>query len=187
MNWLKENQIPNIPNTGKLGPISYKDMERIVRYSNINNISECWIWNGTINDKKGKGHQHGSFWYNQKYVLIHRLMYHNYVRSVPVFEHNGLRVNHKCSHFNNGKCINPYHMYLGTPKDNIRDCIKDGNKNRISSGELNPNARVSDINIKRLFENNPDLSQYELALKIGVNQSTISRWVNNINRKNFND
>lgn len=115
-------------------------------------------------------------------------MYHNFVEDVPIFERksNALQVNHICE--TDGTCINPEHLYLGTQKQNIKDCINNGNKNKAASGEKNHNAILTDEVVKHI-KNLKDLkdskrSQKDIAHEYGVNQSQISRWWNCKTRSN---
>lgn len=168
---------------GKLGPISESDKIRIVDKTIYTDLDSCWFWNGT-KQYNGKGHKHGCIWYNRKYVQIHRLMFHNFIQDVPIFERkkDSLQVNHKCD--TDGQCINPHHMYLGTPKENTKDCFELGNKNKAASGEKNPNATLSNEIVQEIknLKGNTDKSQKSIALEYGVNQSQISRWWNNKTR-----
>ena len=47
-------------------------------------------------------------------MAAHRLFFTFYIRTIP----DGLSINHRCD---NGLCVNPYHMYIGTAKDNSED------------------------------------------------------------------
>lgn len=196
MNIIWEHQRSNVPNIGKLGKIKEQYNNRIItkiktlplRLENppFEVLKEiCWIWNGTIQDNKNKGHKHGSLWFNGKYVLIHRLMFHNFIENVPIYTRNKntLQINHKCN--SDGKCINPFHMYLGTPKQNIEDCIRDKNKNKAASGEKNPNATVSDETVEYIksLKGKTKKSQREIAEEYNISQSQISRWWNGKTRK----
>lgn len=188
---IKREEVPTI---GKLGSVNEIQKKRIISRikknpnvdkTDINTIKQvCWIWEGFIQDKSRKGHQHGSLFFNGKQVMIHRLMYHNFIEDVPVYKRckDSLQVNHTCK--SDGRCVNPYHMYLGTPKENIRDCILDGNKNKFYSGENNPNSIISDETVKHIksLKNKTTKTQKELAKIYGVNQSQISRWWNNKTR-----
>ena len=166
----------NIPVIGKLGPISDSDIVRIKKYTQF---EDCWIWNGT-KQYSGKGHSHGCIWYNRKYVQVHRLMYHNFVEDVPVFERKkgALWVLHKCK--SDGQCINPSHLYLGTPKQNTRDCINEGNKSKAEKGERNHNAILTNKEVEEIknMKGNTTKTQKQIAKEYGVNQSQISRWWN---------
>ena len=74
----------------------------------------CWEWLGA------KSNEYGIFWLN-KNQLAHRVSYELFNGPVP----EGIQVLHKCD---NHSCINPNHLFLGTQKDNIQDCLKKGRK-----------------------------------------------------------
>lgn len=189
--YLIRNQRIDILKIGKLGKLSINNIKKIIENINLVGFNldnekelkeKCWLWTGQISDRNcKKGHQHGVVQYNGKTVYIHRIMYHNFINDVPIFERKSgaLQVNHKCSHESNGRCVNPWHMYLGTPKDNMQDALRDGTKNKAPSGEQNQNATVSDKKINEiLVELAKGSSQGQLAKKYGVQQSQISRWKN---------
>ena len=185
--FLKQNQRANVGTIGKLGPIDDSIIARIlpkVQIPDTELLSSCWIWKGTVGDIK-KGHQHGILWYNKKYVQVHRLMYHNFVEDVPVFINaiGTLCVLHICTHENNGRCINPRHMRLGTPKENIEDSIQAGTKRKCASGEKNHNATLSDTTVQAIkLLKDSGLTQAAVARMYDVNQSQISRWWRDITR-----
>jgi hypothetical protein len=129
IDYIYKQKRKDIKKIDKLEEFDKKTLERIFTKVNIdkNNLEtlkeSCWIYgkNNKIS-KKGSGHSQIYFKGN-KNVMIHRLMYHNFIENVPKFDNKTkkFQVNHKCSHENNGKCINPWHMYLGSNKDNIKD------------------------------------------------------------------
>lgn len=75
----------------------------------------CWVYLGYKNEWG-----YGRLRCNGKKVLAHRLVYKHYFGEIP----KGKLVCHKCD---NPVCLNPYHLYLGTNKDNLMDMA---NKNR---------------------------------------------------------
>ena len=130
-----------------MGKLSENDIKRILSKVNtdILNKQNCWIWTGTIQDKIKKGHQHGCIWYNKKYVQVHRIMYHNYIEDVPYYQSNGIIVLHNCD--NDGKCINPWHLRLGSKKENTHDALKMNTLNLFKPDEKNPMS-ISEITLK---------------------------------------
>jgi predicted XRE-type DNA-binding protein len=86
-----------------------------------------------------------------------------------------------CHRCDNPKCVNPEHLFLGTPKDNITDRKS---KNRQAKGSQIGNSKLNEANvleIKRLLAET-NLTQEEIAKLFGVdgvacaqrNQATIS-------------
>lgn len=174
-----------------LGKISKNKISDIIedteipegRFDDVKDM--CWIWKGlTLDDRKG--HQHGRVWYKNNYRHVHRLMYHNFIEDVPEYDHKNIAtiVTHTCSHNNNGRCINPWHLNLGTPKSNMQDAVIDGTKYKAPKGEKNWKSKLSDDQIKeiRSLKGNTTMTQREIAAKYGVNQSQISRWWNETTR-----
>lgn len=82
----------------------------------------------------------------------------------------GMFVCHECD---NGLCINPNHLFLGTNSDNLKDCFKKGRGKGFKNqkGERNANSKLSikDVEeIRRFYSNNPDISFKKLAERFGL-------------------
>lgn len=109
-------------------------------YSKINivNKTECWTWTGWSN-KKG----YGRFGIDGKNWLAHRAMW-LFVYGILSEEQCVL---HKCD---NPTCVNPHHLFLGTPQDNVADCVF---KNRQAKGEKKPKAKLTKKDVIEIRKN----------------------------------
>lgn len=129
---------------------------------------DCWEWQGARHTLKQK---YGEIWHNGKMKGAHRiawLLTHGEIS-------NGLYV---CHHCDNGLCVNPTHLFLGTQKDNMLDASKKG---RIARGEraAGSKSNASDVMEIRLAYHLGLANQRELGLRYGLARTTISAIVIN--------
>lgn len=95
-------------------------LERIERKISPEPNSGCWLWTGAVS-----GSGYGKINIGGKFFAAHRLSYflHN---DLPTT--NPLFVCHRCD---NPMCVNPEHLFLGTARDNLVDCILKGRNARL--------------------------------------------------------
>jgi len=96
--------------------------------------ASCWNWTGTFNNGTvQRGFYYGQFW-DKKIWSAHRWSYTFFRGEIP----EGKMV---CHHCDNPSCVNPFHLFVGTAKDNMQDCLRKGrhplkNKTRCPQGHL---------------------------------------------------
>jgi hypothetical protein len=139
------------------GKYSKKDIKRFISYIKINKQTQCWEWTIYLNDA-GYGIFGSSK--NNKHTTrkAHRV-------SWEIFYNNSLyKEIHICHKCDNPKCVNPHHLFKGTPMDNMKDKV---NKDRQSKGENSGHSILNweKINkIRKLYSTN--LYTYEQLAKL---------------------
>jgi len=137
-------------------------------WSRVNKTSNCWLWTGARQSKKGVP-VYGNVAINKQWLGAHRISWMLAFGAIP----EGAWVLHKCD---NPVCVNPKHLFLGTVIDNNRDMW--AKRRGISNLPEHGNAKVSieDVKkIRRLYAGG--MIQAEIAKKFGTCQANISRIV----------
>lgn len=82
---------------------------------------------------------------------------------------DGILVCHRCD---NPKCCNPAHLFLGTPRENMRDMARKGRAIYPPVGSHHPRSKLTEAQAIAIRES--DEAQAVLAARYGVAQSLIS-------------
>lgn len=127
-----------------------------------------------------------NWWYRQtdtdqiRYILAHRFSA-LISGKFPEAEVNRLCVLHNCdAGYAKGdvtyrKCVNPDHLWLGTQKQNIRDCMAKGRYSPppVLRGEDNFNSTITTAQAEWIIANHHVITQKEMAEQLGIAKSTV--------------
>jgi hypothetical protein len=101
--------------------------------------TECWLWCGAQN-RKG----YGAFRALKRNIESHRFAWRLTQGPIP----DGLWVLHRCDV---PACVNPAHLFLGTPADNTADMMRKGrHRPHPSRGERHGMARLTDAQVQEI-------------------------------------
>jgi hypothetical protein len=139
-------------------------MEKVQKQSEVTSPhvdTPCWLWTGGV-DKDGYG-----CWYVGGAARAHRRM----------FEHAKRPLGRKwCLHVcDTPSCVNPDHLFEGTPKDNTRDMIGKGRNKKGNLHHARRLSRASVVDVRRLYALGKNI--YDLGTAFDVDPSTIRRAV----------
>jgi hypothetical protein len=102
-----------------MGKVLYPTLKDAIeaRVEKIPGVS-CWAWKGLYSTNG-----YGMFKRNKKMIMAHRGSYEAFKGSIP----KEMYVCHSCD---NSWCVNPDHLFLGTPKDSMLDKVRKGRHSR---------------------------------------------------------
>lgn len=120
---------------------------------------DCWEWNGSLTPTG-----YGRFWITRRTgTTASRAAMMLTVGEIPP----DLEVCHKCD---NRRCVNPNHLFLGTPKENSQDRVRKG-RNISRRGEAVTNAKLTESDVMAIRTSSTPHRQ--LAREYGVDESLI--------------
>jgi len=148
---------------------------------------QCWPWQGA---KLKTGY--GVVKHRCKQYKAHRASFAIHRGQIP----GGMFV---CHHCDNPSCVNPSHLFLGTPQDNMTDKVQKGRQSRgeehaksiaksekhqsaIVRGEKHGRSKLSDDQREHIIRllNDGGLTQHQIAQMFNITQSNVSvisrRW-----------
>jgi hypothetical protein len=136
----------------------------------IKSDNECWEWQGS---KTTGGY--GVMLWDKETFYTHRLSIEFTGIKIPARYY----VCHKCD---NPSCVNPNHLFIGSPRDNALDKVS---KKRHTYGENHPNAVLTDAEINSIRIMAEDgIFLADIAKIFNVSNSHISKIVGRLVRYN---
>jgi hypothetical protein len=119
----------------------------------------CWWWGGTVDQKTGVG----VYSLNHKSIRAHRGMYEHFKQVTLTSEQWLIRT---C---NNKLCVNPDHIFVGIPGDNVRNMVSKGKQLR---GDKSGTAILTETEAREIKD----------LLKQGVRLRDIGRRYNHVSK-----
>lgn len=128
----------------------------------IRTPSGCWEWQGA---KTLAGY--GKMYANQKCDDTHRISYRLFCGPIP----DGVYVCHRCD---NPPCVNPNHLFLGTPTENQAD-MRMKRRARNPKGSEAWKAKICEADVVRIRQQFADgRPRKQIAREFGLSETTIS-------------
>ena len=128
----------------------------------IDSVSQCWNWRRSLNT-----HGYGQARHLNGTYAAHRLAF--------ILKYPQKIISKKliCHHCDNRACINPKHLYVGTPLSNMQDMIKRGRQNFPggAKGEKHKDAKLTIALVRSIRKSS--LPHKQLARIVGVDNKTI--------------
>lgn len=154
-------------------PRTTKALDRFMAFAS-KSPNDCWLWSGS---SRGNGYVlYGLFWFKGKPQNAHRVSWQLFKGEIP----RGKLVCHSCD---NGLCVNPKHLFIGTYLDNSQDMQKknrQGSRENVPCGEDSPQAKLSLASVLAIRNDNRPQSLIAKDYKISRSQvsriKTYKRW-----------
>jgi hypothetical protein len=111
--------------------LSKAEMDRFESFVLPEPTSGCWLWTGGATPSG-----HGHFWLRGKTKKAHRISYE--LKCGPV--EDGKIICHKCDV---PSCVNPDHLFVGSPADNSRDMVAKARQKKgvdVNTAKITPDA-----------------------------------------------
>jgi hypothetical protein len=144
-------------------------------WNKVKKTDTCWNWIGSKRGKSG----YGCIKINGKVLDTHRFSWILHFGEIP----KGKYICHKCD---NRLCVNPDHLFLGSPRDNVLDAIKKGkmDKYQLPKSRIGKRPAIAKLNKTlaneiRMKYSKGETTYRKLAKEYGVCYQTILSVIHN--------
>lgn len=134
--------------------------DRILENVRKDATTGCWLWQGALSQDG-----YGSLRIGGPKERAHRAAYRHFKGDIPP----GLCVCHRCD---NPACVNPDHLFLGTPKDNAMDRASKGRGGYLK-GCANGRAKLTDSDV--VFIRSSRMTGAALGRMFGISKNMACR------------
>lgn len=134
--------------------------ERFRKRYVVNPSGGCWDWTGKLNP-----YGYALFAEAGEWLIASRVSMALAGKPIP-------KGRLACHHCDNRKCVNPDHIFSGTPADNSRDMAEKG---RGTIGEKNRHAKLSLAQVNEIRADRKTTAR-DLAARYGVCSKTIRNY-----------
>lgn len=148
----------------KLNLSNLDEIRSYIRSMVVEDGDGCWIWQGS---KTSGEFQYGIKAAGGRSILAHRLSAYAF----KDFDYkSNLLICHRCDV---PLCVNPEHLFPGTPADNMRDMMRKGRRT-YPRGSACKSAKLSEKDVREIIRRcSMGESRLALAREFGVYKSTI--------------
>lgn len=152
-------------------------LEYLLQNIEEDEYSGCWNWIGNMFQGGYGQFKHRKFLGKTTGINASRASW--LIHNGPLDSY--LFVLHKCD---NRRCVNPSHLYVGTQKDNMKDCTV---KQRINKGEDRPQSKLTEENVREIKDLKiRQFSYREIAKKYNVTPNAVVSIVRGITWSHVN-
>lgn len=139
--------------------------ERFWEHVPTGNFDSCWEWQGIRHPRD----RYGLITLKRKTLRANRVSYLVCWGVDP----GDLSVLHRCD---NPPCVNPFHLFLGTPRDNTDDAYRKG---RLAHGERVGTSKLTEAQVVEILSRYRagGVLQTTLAAEFGVTKNLINQIV----------
>lgn len=140
--------------------------ERLRRHYRVDPSTGCWVWTGRVRTLG-----YGVMRIEGRDTAAHRVSYEIHVGPIPA----GLFICHRCDR---PPCVNPAHLFAGTPKDNHHDMMTKGRwRNSSDPDRAGGVSHTLLTQTAAIAGERPGVSSAEVARILNINPRTAHRYL----------